>query len=160
MSYIGADAVTATVETDGSICRLNPSGRVGQPAPQLRELPSNTTPEQWTHYYLQSLTIAHDLYTKCKLVHGDMSEYNLLLHADRVHVIDFGQAVDLSHPYHGDFLCRDLRTIGEFFGRKGVSVLSDSVAAEAVMNPRGNINALDGGNMLSSFKAYLSAREL
>lgn len=44
---------------------------------------------------------------KCALVHGDLSEYNLLWFEDKVWVIDVSQSVELTHPKAMEFLFRD-----------------------------------------------------
>ena len=109
-------------------------GLDGMAAPQLKEVPSSLySAEKWKGYYISTLAICHALYHKCKLVHGDLSEYNLLLHEDKVFVIDFGQAVDISHPSHLDFLGRDIRTLSAFFRRKDVSVIDPEVALQLVL---------------------------
>lgn len=48
-------------------------------SPQLKEVESLSL-EQWTSCYEQTLELVTDLYQKCRLVHADLSEYNLLLH--------------------------------------------------------------------------------
>jgi RIO kinase 1 len=56
------------------------------------------------------------------LVHGDLSEYNLIIHDGELVVIDLGQAVTVHHPNADDFLERDCRNVASFFGRQGLDV--------------------------------------
>jgi RIO kinase 1 len=56
------------------------------------------------------------------LIHGDLSEYNLIIHDGELVVIDLGQAVTVHHPNARDFLKRDCRNIAAFFARLGVDV--------------------------------------
>lgn len=111
-------------------------GNAGIPAPQLREVPeANLSPFQWTSVYLDTIAIVHSLYHDCKLVHGDLSEYNLLLHGGETWVIDFGQAVDTSHPNHIAFMLRDVRTVNKFFKKQGVCVLEPESTLSLVLQP-------------------------
>jgi RIO kinase 1 len=67
--------------------------------------------------------------------HGDLSPYNVLLHEDRIVVIDWPQIVDIIGNPHGfEFLERDVRNICDWFVRRGLEVdagelLGDLVAA-------------------------------
>ena len=65
------------------------------------------------------------LYQKCKLVHADLSEYNLLYWDNKVYIIDVSQSVEHDHPHSLDFLRRDIFNINEFFRRKKVQVFRD-----------------------------------
>ncbi|MFD1633570.1 serine/threonine-protein kinase Rio1 [Haloplanus ruber] len=56
------------------------------------------------------------------LVHGDLSEYNLIIHDGELVVIDLGQAVTVHHPNADDFLDRDCRNVASFFTRQGIDV--------------------------------------
>jgi len=56
------------------------------------------------------------------LVHGDLSEYNLIIHDGELVVIDLGQAVTIHHPNADDFLDRDCRNVASFFTRQGIDV--------------------------------------
>ncbi|GAB6860909.1 serine/threonine-protein kinase Rio1 [Haloplanus litoreus] len=56
------------------------------------------------------------------LVHGDLSEYNLIIHDGELVVIDLGQAVTVHHPNAEDFLERDCRNVAAFFTRQGIDV--------------------------------------
>lgn len=93
-------------------------GEPDLPAPQLRNVGLNTA--HWQCAFEQTMQIVHDLVNKCRLVHADLSEYNLLYVADQVFVIDFAQAVDITHPSALSYLYRDLCNVANFFRRKGV----------------------------------------
>lgn len=54
------------------------------------------------------------------LVHGDVSEYNILMHNYEPYLIDFGQGVVLAHNKSAEFLRRDVQTVLKYFGRQGV----------------------------------------
>ena len=56
------------------------------------------------------------------LVHGDLSEYNMIIHDGALVVIDLGQAVTVHHPNAGEFLDRDCENVAAFFTRQGIDV--------------------------------------
>jgi len=61
------------------------------------------------------------------LVHGDLSEYNVVFHEGQLVVIDLGQAVTVHHPNHEDFLERDCENVAAFFARQGLEVSGDQL---------------------------------
>ncbi|MDR5673220.1 serine/threonine-protein kinase Rio1 [Halalkaliarchaeum sp. AArc-GB] len=61
------------------------------------------------------------------LVHGDLSEYNLIIHDGELVVIDMGQAVTVHHPNAGEFLERDCRNVATFFTRQGLDVTGEEL---------------------------------
>jgi hypothetical protein len=53
--------------------------------------------------------------------HGDLSPYNVLLHEERLVIIDWPQIVDvIGNPQGFDFLERDATTMATWFVRKGL----------------------------------------
>jgi RIO kinase 1 len=63
------------------------------------------------------------------LVHGDLSEYNVVVHDSALYVIDLGQAVTVHHPNHEDFLERDCENVAAFFARQGVDTSGEELLA-------------------------------
>jgi RIO kinase 2 len=58
-------------------------------------------------------------YLDAGVVHGDLSEYNVILNPDMsVLIIDWPQYVQKSHPNAGDLLLRDVKNVTDFFMRK------------------------------------------
>lgn len=57
------------------------------------------------------------MYQKCKLIHADLSEYNMLWHDNRVWFIDVSQSVEPFHPHALEFLYRDCTNVVEFFAK-------------------------------------------
>jgi RIO kinase 1 len=65
--------------------------------------------------------------------HGDLSPYNLLVHEDRVVVIDLPQLVEVaSNPTGLDFLHRDCVNVCTWFTRHGVEVDPEAIFGELV----------------------------
>jgi RIO kinase 1 len=104
-------------------------GKDGVNAPSLKEqLPSN--PER---AYNTLLTYLERLYRKAELVHGDLSEYNIMMWKGNPVIFDVSQAVPTSHPMAKFFLQRDLANVNRFFSRLGVKVLSVDEAYKKVV---------------------------
>ncbi len=58
-------------------------------------------------------------YLEAKLIHGDLSEFNVLVRTNgTVQVIDWPQSVRTDHPNAADLLKRDVENILRFFRRK------------------------------------------
>ena len=99
----------------------------GIPAPRLKdvELVGSDLETRWKLLYLQLLGYMRILYQSCRLVHADLSEYNVLYHNDKLWLIDVSQSVEHDHPRSLEFLRMDIKNVNDFFRRKGVDVLSE-----------------------------------
>lgn len=95
-------------------------GEGGVPAPRLKDQP----PEDPESMYLELLEQTERLYSKARLVHGDLSEYNIMNHEERPVLFDLSQAVSVEHPMATELLRRDLNRLNWFFDRLGVEVWS------------------------------------
>jgi RIO kinase 1 len=91
-------------------------GKNGVPSPVLVET------EVDYDEYQGVITIISDLYTKAKIVHADLSEYNIFKTDSGLIVFDFGSAVDTKHPNSMEFLERDIQNITKFFVKRGLTV--------------------------------------
>ncbi|CEJ82122.1 Putative Serine/threonine-protein kinase RIO1 [[Torrubiella] hemipterigena] len=95
--------------------------------PRLRDanLQGDDVDQQWKNLYIQLLGIMRRMYQVCRLVHADLSEYNILYHKNQLYIIDVSQSVEPDHPRSLEFLRMDIKNVGDFFRRKGVETLSD-----------------------------------
>jgi len=95
-------------------------GKNGIGAPSMKE----QSPENPEKAYKTLLAYLRRLYRKAKLVHGDLSEYNVMIWRGHLVLFDVSQAVPLSHPLANSLLLRDLENMNRYFSRLGVEVVS------------------------------------
>lgn len=78
--------------------------------PLRRDLPKN--PQEMYDKLVEYMLTAK---TEAKLVHADLSEYNILNYHGKPVIIDCGQSVDICHPRAKDYFERDVKNINRFF---------------------------------------------
>ena len=93
-------------------------GNEGIPAPLIKDLP----PENPNSAYKTIISSIEKLYYEAKLVHADLSEYNILNKEEELVIIDWGSAVEISHPQALEFLFRDIKNITRYFEKLGAEV--------------------------------------
>ncbi|CAI2729337.1 unnamed protein product [Schistosoma spindalis] len=114
-------------------------GKDGIPAPKLKDVcfqesDCKDAPD-WADLYFQVVHDIRTLFQKCRLVHADLSEYNLLYLDGRVWMIDVSQAVEHESPQALEYLRTDCHNINIFFRKQGVSTLTLRELFEWVVNP-------------------------
>jgi len=95
-------------------------GEDGISAPLMKEV-ELPDPKQ---IFKKVLTYVKKLYKEAKLVHGDLSEYNVMIWKDEPVIFDLSQSVPLEHPNSNQLLLRDLENIHRYFNRLDVAVPS------------------------------------
>ena len=113
--------VPKPIAVEGNILVMEFIGKEGVSAPSLKEYP----PDDPEKAYKQVLTYLVRLYKKAKLVHGDLSEYNILIWKGKIVIIDMSQSVPTTHPLTQFLLKRDITNINKFFRRLNIKILSD-----------------------------------
>jgi RIO kinase 1 len=93
-------------------------GKNGVAAPSLKE----KQPKNPAKSYDAIMTYLQRLYCKAGLVHGDLSEYNIMTLKGRPVLFDMAQAVLLAHPMADTLLRRDLTNLNRYFSRLEVEV--------------------------------------
>lgn len=114
----------------------------GIPAPRLKDvvLEDGDDASRWRLLYLQLLGYMRILYQKCRLVHADLSEYNILYHKEKLWVIDVSQSVEHDHPRSLEFLRMDIKNVSAFFRRKGVDTLMEKIVFGFVTASQGTLD--------------------
>lgn len=97
-------------------------GKNGEAAPRAKEKPFNNPKEKYT---LLCEYIAKMLNTK--LIHADLSEYNILNNDEELVIIDVGQAVTTMHPNAKEFFQRDVMNMSKYFAKQGVDTSYDKM---------------------------------
>uniref|UniRef100_A0A2P2KMB7 Serine/threonine-protein kinase RIO1 n=2 Tax=Rhizophora mucronata TaxID=61149 RepID=A0A2P2KMB7_RHIMU len=108
-------------------------GKAGWAAPRLKD--ARLSLEKLREGYVEMIVAMRTLYQKCKLVHGDLSEYNILYFEGHFYIIDVSQAVDLDHPRSLDFLREDCVHISDFFKKNGVAVMTIRELFDFIVDP-------------------------
>ena len=83
------------------------------PAPELR-LMHVSDPAGKLKFIIEQVK---KFYLDAGLVHGDLSEYNILVRNDELVIIDVGQAVLYNHPQANTLLTHDINNITNYFKR-------------------------------------------
>ncbi len=131
-----------------SLCTLLPCSPSYRASPRLKDadIPESVFPD----LYVELMLMTRKMFVECKLVHADLSEYNILYHTEDIpshpatettdaaaastsegqptpesprghlYIIDVSQSVEHDHPHAFDFLRADLRNIEDFFSKRGV----------------------------------------
>jgi RIO kinase 1 len=110
-------------------------GENGQRYPLLRE--TELSVEEYAKIYSKVVKGMEVQYRRAELIHGDLSEYNVMCGPDlSVYFIDLSQAVLIHHPRADFYLMRDIRNVNRYFASKGVEVLEDEEFFERVAGRR------------------------
>mmetsp|Transcript_5515 Transcript_5515/g.11699 ORF Transcript_5515/g.11699 Transcript_5515/m.11699 type:complete len:526 (+) Transcript_5515:417-1994(+) len=126
-------------------------GKNGWPSPRLKD--AVLSERHMREAYVQTILIMRHLYQRCKLVHGDLSEYNLLWHKSQVYVIDVSQSVETDHPSALDFLRKDASNVNDYFAKVGnLNVMTTRQLFEFITTVISSGNDGDNDSVENSFE--------
>ena len=114
--------VPEPVEFDKNCLLMEYIGDKKGPAPQLR----NAVMKKPNSTYKDVVGFIVNGYKKAHLVHGDLSEYNILLFRDKPILIDCGQALTADHFNAKEFLMRDIANVNRFFRSRDIDTIDDN----------------------------------
>lgn len=131
-------------------------GTRGVAAPRLKD--AGLSESRLRSAYEELVRIVRKLYQDCRLVHADLSEYNILWEDGHLWIIDVSQAVDLDHPRALDFLRADCSHCNDFFRRNGVAVLTNKELFDFAVDP--TITDANIDEVLERMKERASSRPI
>lgn len=92
------------------------------PAPKLQ----TQSPQKNKQFFDLIIKNIKRLYQK-NLTHGDLSAFNILNHKEKPVFIDFSHATTQDNPRFQELFERDLKTIAQFFNKKGLKISYQSI---------------------------------
>jgi RIO kinase 1 len=121
-------------------------------SPRLKDAEINDQ-SAYSSLYAELVLNIRKLFHQCKLVHADLSEYNILYHDSHLYIIDVSQSVEHDHPSAYDFLRSDIKNVEDYFSRMGVRCLGLRRCFEFIVKEK--LDASDGLNDEDVFKKWL-----
>lgn len=98
----------------------------GNPAPLMKNADIDD-PEYVASKIMEYVKI---LYHKAKLVHGDLSSFNILINDGEPVIIDISQGVVVDHPIAEDLLNRDIGNLYKDFKKLGLHISEDEIKSK------------------------------
>ena len=130
----------------------------GWSAPLLRDVEINEDGHQatWRTLFHTVIGYMRVMFQKCRLVHADLSEYNMLYHEHRIWIIDVSQSVEHDHPRSLEFLRNDIKNVSNFFERRGAKKIQAQEVFNFIIATQGST---DHDNMVRSLDKLSGAEE-
>mmetsp|Transcript_91730 Transcript_91730/g.163259 ORF Transcript_91730/g.163259 Transcript_91730/m.163259 type:complete len:541 (+) Transcript_91730:27-1649(+) len=150
------------VEVRQNVLVMDFLGTDGDAAPRLKDA-EGLDNNDWESVYIDCALLMRKMMQVCKLVHGDLSEYNMLYSEGRLYIIDVSQSVESDHPQALDFLKRDCVNVNSFFSKRmskpGVPVkrLFDFVTTQEL--PRLSHDAPQPSSETEAFQGLMKATD-
>ncbi|XP_069816293.1 serine/threonine-protein kinase RIO1 isoform X1 [Dendropsophus ebraccatus] len=116
-------------------------GKNETPAPLLKNVQLSDSKAR--EIYLDILHYMRKMYQDARLVHADLSEFNMLYHNGQIYIIDVSQSVEHDHPHALEFLRKDCANVNDFFVKYGVAVMTVRELFEFVTDPSINQDNMD-----------------
>lgn len=108
-------------------------GKDNMPAPLLKN--ASFSESKARELYLQVLQNMRKMFQEARLVHADLSEFNMLYHNGDAYIIDVSQSVEHDHPHALEFLRKDCSNVNEFFVKRGVAVMTVRELFDFITDP-------------------------
>ncbi|XP_070775063.1 serine/threonine-protein kinase RIO1 isoform X2 [Enoplosus armatus] len=108
-------------------------GKDNMPAPLLKN--ASLSESKARELYLQVLQNMRKMFQEARLVHADLSEFNILYHNGDAYIIDVSQSVEHDHPHALEFLRKDCSNVNEFFVKHGVAVMTVRELFDFITDP-------------------------
>ncbi|XP_062843704.1 serine/threonine-protein kinase RIO1 [Trichomycterus rosablanca] len=108
-------------------------GKDEMPAPLLKNAALSESKAR--ELYLQVIQNMRLMYQEARLVHADLSEFNMLYHEGDAYIIDVSQSVEHDHPHALEFLRKDCSNVNDFFWKHNVAVMTVRELFEFITDP-------------------------
>lgn len=120
--------VPEPIANDKNCLLMEYIGNEKSPAPQLK----NSVMKHPTEVYDEIISFIIDGWRDAHLVHGDLSEYNILMYKNEPVVIDVGQAMTSDYFNARELLDRDINNINRFFANRGADIIDPERIKEEI----------------------------
>uniref|UniRef100_UPI00358FE2CD serine/threonine-protein kinase RIO1 isoform X2 n=1 Tax=Myxine glutinosa TaxID=7769 RepID=UPI00358FE2CD len=108
-------------------------GKEDMPAPLLKNVALSESKAR--ELYMQLIQNMRIMFHEARLVHADLSEFNLLYHDGQAYIIDVSQAVEHDHQHALEFLRKDCFNVNGFFSRHGVPTMTVRELFDFITDP-------------------------
>ncbi|KAM6918425.1 serine/threonine-protein kinase RIO1 isoform 2-T2 [Xenentodon cancila] len=108
-------------------------GKDNMPAPSLKN--ASFSESKARELYLQVVQNMRKMFQDARLVHADLSEFNMLYHNGDAYIIDVSQSVEHDHPHALEFLRKDCSNVNEFFVKHSVAIMTVRELFDFVTDP-------------------------
>ncbi len=98
----------------------------GEPAKQIKD--EQPESKAFLDEIVQNMKKLH----KANLVHGDLSQFNILTLHNHPIFIDFSQSMELTTQYAKEMLQRDIRNIANFFNKIGIKASEEEMMKKII----------------------------